>query len=317
MQITKEQILDLKKKMLDYVIANGPVIPVHLSKATGSSTIFAGAVLSEMIAQRMVKVTTAKIGGSPMYYCQGQEEKLVILRQYLGERPKQAFDILKEQKILHDRSCEPWQRVALREIKDFAMPIYIEINGSQEIFWRWYLLPEEEAIKEIKIVLEEEEKKNKKEEKIIEISKEIKLEEKAAALPQIKENPMVVEEIQSEIVREKTKPKKRKDKKQDDLFYKGILKLFTDKKIDIIEQKIIKPGKEFNFVVKVPSSLGLLSYLAIARDKKKISDSDISIAFSEGFNSKMPVMYLSQGELSKKAEKVLESHLKGVVFKKI
>lgn len=315
MQITKEQIVELKKKMHDYVKANGPAIPVQLSKATGSTTIFAGAVLSELIAQKMVKVTNAKIGGSPMYYCSGQEEKLVMLRNYLGEKPKQAFDLLKEQKILHDRSCEPWQRVALREIKDFAMPIYIQINGGQEIFWRWYLLSEEEAVKEIKQVLEEEEKKELKKEKIIEPVQNVIKEEKAATLPQIKEPEKALEQLETESTKEK--PKRRKDKKQDDSFYKNILKLFADKKIEIIEQKILKPGKELNFVVKIPSNLGSLHYLAIARDKKKVSDSDITMAYSEGLNSKMPVIYLSNGELSKKAEKYIESNMKGIIFKKI
>src|SRR3989344_2431669 len=189
-QITKEEIIELKKKMLDYVKANGPVIPINLSKVTGSSTIFAGAVLSEMISQRLVKLTNAKIGGSPLYYCAGQEEKITRLREYLGQRPKQAFDLLKEQKILHDRSCEPWQRVALREIKDFAMPIYIQINGEQEIFWRWYLMPEEEEVIEVKT-------------NNIEI---------------VKEEEVVEQKI--EAVKEKIKPKKKKEKIDVDSFYK-------------------------------------------------------------------------------------------------
>lgn len=315
MQITKEQIMDLKKSMLDYVREKGPVIPINLSKATGSTTIFAGAVLSEMIAQRQVKLTNAKIGSSPLYYCPGQEEKLVMLRQYLGQRPKEAFDTLKEQKILHDRSCEPWQRVALREIKDFAMPIYIEINGQQEIFWRWYLLPEEDAIKEIKNTLEEEEKKNlpKEEPKIA------AEETKPAAL--IEETPEptkteipIIEEIKEA---KPKKQRKKKEKKPENNFYMELLKMFNEKKIGIMEQKVLKPGKEFNFVIKVPSPLGQLNYLAIAKNKKKVSDSDISMAFSEGLNSKMPVMYISSGELSKKAEKYIESSMKGVVFKKI
>ena len=311
-QITKEEIIELKKKMLDYVKANGPVIPVNLSKVTGSSTIFAGAVLSEMISQRLVKLTNAKIGGSPLYYCAGQEEKITRLREYLGQRPKQAFDLLKEQKILHDRSCEPWHRVALREIKDFAMPIYIQINGEQEIFWRWYLMPEEEAIIEIKRVLDEEEKKQKPQEPK-------RIEEVIAVQtnnPEIAKEEKTIEQ-KSEPIKEKTKPKKKKEKIDIDNFYKGILKLFADKNIDILEQKIIKQGKDFNFVIKIPSNIGSLNYLVIARDKKKVSDSDITMAFSEGLNIKLPVIYLSQGELSKKAGKFLESNMKGVVFKKI
>lgn len=308
MQITKEQIMDLKKRIVDYVREKGPVIPINLAKETGCSTIFAGAILSEMIAQRIVKITSAKIGSSPLYYCPGQEEKIASLREYLSQRPKQAFDLIKEHKILYDRSCEPWQRVALREIKDFAMPIYIQINGEQEIFWRWYMLPEEDAVKQIKTILEKEEQEAKL--PIIEEIKEIQKE-----LEVIKK--LEPKEIIEEPIIEKPKPKKKKEKKEADKFYKDILKMFAEKKIEIVEQKVLKPGKEFNFMIKVPSNVGVISFLAIARDKKKINDADITMAFSEGLNLKMPVMYLSQGELNKKAEKYLETQMKSVLFKKI
>jgi len=315
MPITKEQISELKQKMYNHVKEHGPVIPVHLTKIAGSSTIFTGAVLSEMVSQKQVKVTNAKIGGSPMYYCHGQEEKIEMLREYLGQRPKQAFDLIKEQKILHDRSCEPWQRVALREIKDFALPITIEINGTQEIFWRWHLLPEDEAVQEIKKAVEEQEKNNGTATE----AKKTDLEQKNAAALTVDEVKEVTQKVLSNNANDKAvkKPRKKREKKSDDAFYRGILQMFSEREIDIVEQKILKPGKEFNFIVKVPSNLGELNYLAIAKAKKKVNDSDITMAFSEGINSKMPVMFLSQGELSKKAQKFLASHMKGVLFKKI
>lgn len=303
--------MDLKKRIVDYVREKGPVIPIHLAKETGCSTIFAGAILSEMIAQKIVKVTSAKIGSSPLYYCPGQEEKIASLREYLSQRPKQAFDLIKEHKILYDRSCEPWQRVALREIKDFAMPIYIQINGEQEIFWRWYMLSEDDAVKQIKTILEQEEKKQELPviEEVKEVQKELEVTKKV-------ETKKEIVEIKEPAI-EETKPKKKKEKKEADKFYKDILKMFADKKIEIVGQKVLKPGKEFNFMIKVPSNVGLISFLAIARDKKKVSDADITMAFSEGLNLKMPVMYLSQGELNKKAEKYLETQMKSVLFKKV
>ena len=59
------------------------------------------------------------------------------------------------------KEFEAAEDTALREIKDFAMPIYIQINGEREIFWRWYMLSEDDAVKEIKTILEKEEQEAK------------------------------------------------------------------------------------------------------------------------------------------------------------
>src|SRR3990167_5549990 len=139
-------IPDLKNKILSYLNINGPSVPVQLSKQINSNILFAGAVLSELVANQKVKISIAKIGGSPVYYIPGQEPKLVMLYQYLHEKEKKAYDLLKQNKVLHDKSLEPYQRVALRELKDFAYPIQYE----DELFWRWYMLSDEESINLIK-----------------------------------------------------------------------------------------------------------------------------------------------------------------------
>src|SRR3989338_3156804 len=125
---------ELKFKVLEYVRMRGPVIPVQISKQIGSNILFAGAVLSELFAGGKIKISTAKIGGSPVYYFPGQESRLTMLYPYLHQREKHVYDLLKDKKILHDKSLEPVERVALREIKDFACPIQV----NNELFWRWY-----------------------------------------------------------------------------------------------------------------------------------------------------------------------------------
>src|SRR3989338_1959141 len=98
----------LREKVLQFVKEQGPVLPVRISKFISSqsdatllqnnnkliatNTLFAGALLSELIANRLLKATIAKIGGSPLYYVLGQEPKLVTLRYHLSERPRMAFD---------------------------------------------------------------------------------------------------------------------------------------------------------------------------------------------------------------------------------
>src|SRR3989338_9178272 len=141
---------ELKFKILEFVRLRGPVIPVQISKQIGSNILFAGAVLSELLSNGKVKISTAKIGGSPVYYFPGQESRLTMLYNYLNQREKNAYDLLNKNKVLQDRKLQPVERVALREIKDFARPIQL----NDELFWRWYLLNEEEAKKLIVPVIE-------------------------------------------------------------------------------------------------------------------------------------------------------------------
>src|SRR3989338_11356370 len=105
-------IPDLKNKILSYVTLNGPCLPVQLSKQIHSNILFAGAVLSELVANQKIKISTAKVGCSPVYYVGGQENKLSMLYSHLHEKEKKAYDLLKENNVLYDRALEPWQRVA-------------------------------------------------------------------------------------------------------------------------------------------------------------------------------------------------------------
>src|SRR3989338_5679613 len=132
---------ELKFKILEFVRMRGPVIPVQVSKQIGSNILFAGAVLSELLSNGKIKISTAKIGGSPVYYFPGQEARLTMLYGHLHQREKHAYDLLRQSKVLRDKALQPVERVALREIKDFAYPIQF----SEELFWRWYLVNEEEA----------------------------------------------------------------------------------------------------------------------------------------------------------------------------
>ena len=152
---------DLRPKVLEYVRHNGPVLPVQVSKSIDSNILFSSAVLSELVSNGDVFMSTAKIGGSKLYYVKGQEQKLQILREYLGDMPKKAFDFLKQKQVLMDSSLEPYQRVALRELKDFAIPLTVKYNGQELLFWKWHITPNDDAEKLIGEILAAQQEKEK------------------------------------------------------------------------------------------------------------------------------------------------------------
>ena len=308
-----------KEKVISFIRMNGPVLPVQISKAFGGDTMFAGAVLSELIANRILKITNAKVGGSPVYYLPGQESKLELLRPHLSQKPKQAYDLLEEHLIMRDSQCEPWQRIALRELKDFAMPIPVKHDdGAEEVFWRWHLLPEDDARQRITAIVE-----GKPLEKIEDIIPEPEPIEPAPEpiepepvepFLQKKHEEQNTLELKTEEKQkaEKSKKPKKPKKEKIDAFKNDLLSIMAAKGLSVLEEVEMKKN-DYGFVVKLSSAIGELSYLAIAKKKKKLNEDDVILAYSIGQQHKLPVILFGK-DIAAKAEKTINSNAKGIVF---
>jgi len=88
-----------------------------------------------------------------------------------------------------------------------------------------------------------------------------------------------------------------------------------DNKVDILDEKIIKKNKEVNYITGVSTDLGKGVFFLKYKNKNKINEADLSLAMHEAGN--MPLIFLSTGELTKKARELLGTEFKGVIFKKI
>ena len=302
----------MEEQILNYVSRNGPVLPVQVSKAINRDLMFSGAILSQLVSRKVVLLTNAKIGGSPVYYVKGQEAKLSILYSNLPHREKETYNLLKENKILLDRNQAPAIRVALRNLKDFAVPYKINVDNKEELFWRWHTATDEE----IKT------KFGAKEEQVQIVEPEVKEEQPKAEIiqePKVEAKPEIKIEEKSKEKVEQTKieiKQKRLDVK--DEFLEQINIFLVSNSIEVMEEQIVKKKKEIDMVVKVPSNVGHLHYFVAARNKKNISDGDLSLAYHKGQEKKLPVLFLSPGKLSKKAEGYMNNALKGfLTFKQI
>ena len=314
------RILELKERVYDYVNMNGPVLPSVIAKEFRSTNIFISALLSELVTNKRVKLSRAKIGGSPVYYCKEQEARLVdLLRGNLGQKPREALDILKEKKVLRDRDCLPFERVALRELEDFAIPVKLVIQDTEEIFWKWYLLPDQEAKGLIEHSLERVYAPKKEELALTQVIKVLNKE---------KEEEGKATELQKALEKEKKKKKrflqevlvdkgKKEKPEQESDFESLVIQYLKKKEIKILEKTAIAKNKEINFTVQVPTTLGELCYFVKARHKKSLSEGDLLLAFTEGQNIKLPTLYLSTGEITKKAKEYMAKNLKGMNFIRI
>jgi hypothetical protein len=299
----------LKEEVFQFLSRAGPSFPAKISQGVGRESYFIGAVLSELIQSKRIKLSYAKIGGSKLYYLPGQEEKLSILYDHLPNAEKNAYDLLKEKKFLKSFEVDPVGRVALANLQDFSIPV----NQEGEQAWRWYLEPaithvqEQPKIQEPQRTIQTEIKP--KIEEIKPIIEEIKpkIEE---IKPKIEEIKPIVEEIKPIV--EEIKPKQSKE----DEFSKKVEEFFLEKQIQVLEKEVIRKNSESNFIIKISSQLGPIELFVCAKNKKKINDQDLMIAHQKGQNQKKQTLFLTTGDSTKKAKEYLEKNLKGqMIFK--
>lgn len=309
---------DQKEVALSFVKANGPVLPVKISKAIDTNILMASAVLSELVSDKKVLLTHMNIGTSPLYYINGQEPKLQMLEKYISGKRKDAYFALKEGRVLRDDKLEPAIRVALRELKDFAKPLQVKVNGNQYLFWKWYLVGNDEVSQKIRsrFVVPKPAEKPVEQPVVQPKEPEVKKEEKPVTLDdriepkkiEVKEEVKEVEEKQ-EVVEEQTV-------QETISFYKAVDDYFKKNKINILKEEIVRKDREFNFIIEIPSELGNLKYFVKVKNKKKIGDGDLTSAYSQAHLESLPLLFLTNGELVKKTKDLLNTGLKGVVFKK-
>jgi hypothetical protein len=303
---------NIKEKILQFIQQKGPILPVEISKHINSNILIASAHLSELSSNGNVKISRVKVGGSPLYYRPGQEVQLQRFSDNLHEKEKKAYDLLLQRKVLRDNEIEPVVRVALRAIKDYAVPLQVNFKGNSEIFWRWYLLSNKDAEEMIKGLISE-----KKEEpaKPLEnpAGEESEKEEKAKTEPEIVKEPEKEEPKKSEpkLAKVGIKKKKPAEKIEKNIFMDRITNHLSKNNIAILSKEILRKT-EIDFLLQVPSAVGTLEYYAKAKNKKKINDSDLASVFAQGHLRKMPVLLITNGELTKRAAEMLQKDFKGM-----
>src|SRR3989338_1820838 len=103
--------MDNRDKILEFIKIKGPVMPVQISKEIGTNILMASAHLAELTATGKLKISTIKIGDSPLYYLLGQEAMLQKFIESFNDKEKKAYDLLQQSKVLRDAEQEPVIRV--------------------------------------------------------------------------------------------------------------------------------------------------------------------------------------------------------------
>ena len=270
-----------KEIILSYISKNGPSLPVHIAKAADLSILFASAFLSELYSEGKIKMSNMKVGSSSLYYLAGQEQMLENFTNYLNQKEKEAFSLLSSKKILMDADQAPAIRVALRAIKDFALPLKIRISEEEKILWKYFTVEEAELNS-----LLEELSPNKK---TGESKTEQPVEKKEALLPRDKSQEVLV-----------AKPEKKHKTENEGEFIKKVKNYLEKKDLEIISI-FLEKRKELLGIIRKNSFFGKQEYYLIVKDKKRVTEAELDLALEKSQAEKMPVLIIAPGELDKKA----------------
>lgn len=317
-----------EEQVLDAVKSNGPLIPIevrHILKSGDS--IIIGATLSTLVSRGLVLVTNIKRAVSPFYYVKGQEEKLAELSKFLNEKDRKTFEVLRQKQVLRDKEQDPLTRVSLRNIPDFAKKIDVVMGGESEVFWRWYLLPADDALN-----LLSKSKEGGREEKKAELQKEkeeqrkepsaqaapLEQKEKKKRVPREKSEKEGFLEVNSEVQQQLDSSGQPQIVAQfNDGFINKVSSFFSEGKVIIKEIRQVKKGVEYDISIEVPTPIGKVDFFCKAKSKEKCGESDLSSAYLQGQNMRLPVLFLTPGGVAKKAMEKARAEFRSMVVREI
>ena len=285
-----------KARIISFIETNGPTRPVRIAKAIDMDPVFASAILSELLNTKQIKMSHMRIGASSLYLLSGQEQKLEEHTEHLKPIEKEAYLKLKEDKVLVHENEGPAIRVALQNIKDFAIPFKFQ----EKIIWKYAFTPEEE----IKNILTPKKEASKPEE----IKKEIAIENILQKEPEEKktgESSAPIEDTKHSTIQKKETPVYTEEPKPK--FLEEIKTFLKKKGIEFIEE-IQSEKKEIVAKVSIGSKLGDMNFLLIAKNKQLTSKEEIAAAVQRAIYNKMPCLLIIRKEPSKNLQKIIEEN---------
>lgn len=304
-----------REEVLRVIRQYGPLQPLEVKRHIGKGeTTLIGAMLSELAHNNHVAITKLKRGSSPFYYDPNNPASLERVAEYLGEKDLRTYALLKEKQVINSALVEPLTRVSLMNIKDYSRAFNYTINGEEQLFYRYYLLSEEQAKQMIAEALKPKKKPAPKPEPQpvhTPPKKQVVTKPKKQVKPKKTTKKKIVVEEQTTLAPE------AKPEMPDEPFFKRVVRYCKNKKIKIREWKVLRKGSELDFVVAMPTPVGRAEYFIKAKSKKKSNDGDIAAALLAGQLRRLPVIYLTTGEVTKKAKEMTQAELKGVIIKEI
>jgi hypothetical protein len=329
---------EIKEKILNIIRTRGPSLPVNIASGVNISLLFANVFLSELVDDKLIKSSSMKVGSSSLFYVEGQESQLERFYTFLKDKDKETFLMVKSAGVLRESALHPANRVSIKTLRDFAIPM--NING--EIFWKFFTFPEEQAIGIIKKIISERPRIEPQKEipklPVREEKIEIKQEILKPHLPKVQIKETIIESLPVQEIRKqkpkehkkqlepifgeqtvqkvlKEKPEKPKKIREKTKFINEALESLKEENIEFLEEIEYKK-KDYIAIIKVNSALGNIDFMAVIKDKKKLTEDDLTLIHQKAQALKLPALVITKGELNKDAKEYAKTWANFLKIKK-
>jgi len=298
-----------KAKIISFLKMAGPSLPVRIAKTIEMDPIFSSAILSELLNTKKVITSNMKIGASPLYFFPGDEEKLENHIDNLKTIEREAYIKLKKNKFLIDENQGPQLRVALRSIKDFAIPF----KFKEKIMWKYAFTPDEEieVLLKSKEGKKESQKKQERKDKQTTQGKAGSFSDKTGGSGHAKHRQTQRDEGTLKTSKEDKKIRNIfEEKKSPELeteFLEEVKKYLNKKEIKLIRQ-IQVDKKEVVAIIKLKTQIGSINFLLIAKNKKTTNKDEIKSAIQRSNHEKMPCLFLIKDKPKKTILNFIEDY---------
>lgn len=266
-------------KAYEIVKQQGPVLPVEVASKLGVDSFLASAYLSQLVEAKKIRVTKERVGNAFLYFLPGQEvvaNARVAALLHIGKKTARMFaEKVPESPEIEQKRRAFTERLQEIEKKESLQKTQPKLEVQKPTFTERI---KHEFLDKLKPAISEQLARQ-------EISDEKKLAQQAIQTAQQK---MIEKKIEEGRLVEK------------------VLAFLVDAHADIIGKELKKKGRDANIIVSIPTPIGNVRFLVLARDKKTISEADLSLAFTEGQSEKLPVLFVTNGKLTKTAQNYLQ-----------
>ena len=280
---------ELSNKVVEFLRINGPSHPVQIGKVLGKDTMMTSAILSEVVKTGNVKMTQRKVGNSSLFFLPGQEEKVKeMLKKDLNFVENKLVERAKSKSFIPHSELTTQDKFILPELRDFLVPLKVKYGESEMVVWKHYTVSNETIMPSITEMMK-------------------------------KAPPKKIEAPKREIIRvperkESIFGEKPPDKKTAPAvgFQAVVENWLSEKGIIVVKSDVKRKGKEIEYVIKMKEPVEQEFYVK-CKDKKRVSESDITMTYTEAMQKKMPAMFITSGKVSKKLLKTIDKKFGGLV----
>lgn len=297
-------------KILALVKENGPMLPVEIASKTDMNSFLAKAYMEELAKQEKLKVG-GKVGDTPLFMLPGQESQAEKRAEELSGQARTVAG-----HVGKGAGASPEARKKQEEFKKhFEKTINEPEPAPKPKSKPQPSSPAPNASKSSPGTSKQDTGKLKERVKRLFVKREEPKKMLKSSTSAAKTSGPSTSSKSSKTSKgskskksggtKSKKSSKTKSKSPGGDYISKVREMFESGQAKLVEVVTAKK-KRGKFIVDFPSSIGAIRYFVVVRDKKRISKSDVALAYTEATNRKLPALLITGGKMAGTAKDYAE-----------